>query len=543
MNGCVEHLLVGEGTPAGAGGSGIADGGTPAEAGGTDGGGGSLDQGASGGKSGAAAAAGSSEPGTGGSAGQASAGTGGSGGGAAPSGGTAGESEGGSAGSECSGETVAYLNVVRQSELEAVRGLGAVTGELVIGGAVDDLAPLACLTRAGTLKIEDNVSLRTLRGLSSLQEVGVFELYNNQLLADISALSSTAITSRIRVERNRALQSLVGLEGAVELPDGLYLIGDSTYTSLAGLDQLVRVGQFFITTLPNLTSLEGLENLTSVDALGIASNPELVSIGALQKLERVEVLDINYNEALSSLGGIDIEVGRSLSIVSNALESISGIRPTGDLDFVGIADEPLVKSLESFAGLTSVDTLSIELMEGLTTLRGLDNLTTVWSTIGGEGLVLNSNQGLVSLEGLGSLTKAGRLEIAWHGALTTLEGLNPELEVEGLILSENPVLGDISAVTPTAVGGDFGIFECDALTSVAGLETLTEVGYFTVKGNDALVSLRGFEGLASVANNFEISGNSALPNCEALWLRDRVGRANIAGTIRISDNGDGTCDP
>jgi len=37
--------------------------------------------------------------------------------------------------------------------------------------------------------------------------------------------------------------------------------------------------------------------------------------------------------------------------------------------------------------------------------------------------------------------------------------------------------------------------------------------------------------------------NPLLPTCEAEWLRDHIGIANIGDTILINGNGDGLCPP
>jgi hypothetical protein len=49
---------------------------------------------------------------------------------------------------------------------------------------------------------------------------------------------------------------------------------------------------------------------------------------------------------------------------------------------------------------------------------------------------------------------------------------------------------------------------------------------------------------SGVSGRFEIRGNRALAPCEAEWLRDSVGTANIGGPVLISSNtGTAMCAP
>lgn len=97
---------------------------------------------------------------------------------------------------------------------------------------------------------------------------------------------------------------------------------------------------------------------------------------------------------------------------------------------------------------------------------------------------------------------------------------------------------------------------CDALTKVTGVDiyrnsSLQQLsmpllswvqGNFEIQQCSSLMALN-FAGLARVDNNFEISNNPALPNCEAILLRDQVtNRGVIAGLISINGNND-PCEP
>jgi hypothetical protein len=112
-------------------------------------------------------------------------------------------------------------------------------------------------------------------------------------------------------------------------------------------------------------------------------------------------------------------------------------------------------------------------------------------------------------------------------------------------ISYNPTLVDFRGLDNIANIGNLDVRFNDSLTSVRGLESLTTVAIFTIFANDRLASLRALANLRSATGrSFVVQRNRLLPTCEAEWLRDNIGVANIAGMIYISENDDtGTCPP
>lgn len=175
---------------------------------------------------------------------------------------------------------------------------------------------------------------------------------------------------------------------------------------------------------------------------------------------------------------------------------------------------------------TLIDTrYGLELIgTSLTSLHGLERLTSV------GGLRIENNAGLHSLQGLERLADARALNVSSNANLESLAGL------EGLTSVGEPGLDEGRLFSVLTIYGN------GALRNLQGLQNLTRVdGRFELRDNRALTSLQGLNGLQSV-DALRIEFNAALPNCQALSLRDRIGIENIPGGISISDNnGTGDC--
>jgi hypothetical protein len=65
-----------------------------------------------------------------------------------------------------------------------------------------------------------------------------------------------------------------------------------------------------------------------------------------------------------------------------------------------------------------------------------------------------------------------------------------------------------------------------------------------IRDNPALRSLHALSALSSIGLRLSVTQNSTLPTCEAEWLRDRIGVAQIPGGALIEGNDDlGACAP
>jgi hypothetical protein len=159
-------------------------------------------------------------------------------------------------------------------------------------------------------------------------------------------------------------------------------------------------------------------------------------------------------------------------------------------------DSTNIANLNSLNVLTVIEgSLIIAGNNLLTSLSGLNNLTSIGGNLEiGYGFY-GGNPALISVTGLESLnTIEGSLFITYNDALTSLTGL------ENL----------------TSIGGSMTIGDDVALISLAGLESLTSIGSGLYIGNTSLTSLTGLENLISLGGYITLSGNNNMTSLSSL---------------------------
>jgi hypothetical protein len=432
-----------------------------------------------------------------------------------------------------------------QADAERLRGFSEFSGHLVLEAA-DDFSPLRCLTRVGDLTID--VATAEIRGLENLTEV----------LGDLDVLGTP--------------ESLGGLS-ALRRVWGEFSVGRSpSLVDLRGLDSLAQVGHLSVSLCENLRSLRGLDVLHAVDGdVHITDNPRLEDVALPSTLRDLGTLIITRNPSLASLSGL-----RSLEWIRNGLD-VSNNHALYDLHGLeSLLEAGIVQfgpGLESLAGLENLTvvhgTFMLESPE-LPNLTGLDSLQTV-----ANGLWISA--GLTSLDGAPVLENVGG-GLRIRSPLTTFQGLARPLQVQGtleLVLTHLTTLDGLENVSFDGLT----LFRNSSLANIAALSHVTSLDHLYVKGNEslpnldglenlavvrdgllivptcsydaitsrnvcrhnALTNLRGLRGLTSIGGPLHVFENPSLPACEADWLLDHVGIANI-GSYDVRDNtGAGPC--
>ncbi len=98
----------------------------------------------------------------------------------------------------------------------------------------------------------------------------------------------------------------------------------------------------------------------------------------------------------------------------------------------------------------------------------------------------------------------------------------------------------------TSTGEILSIHHNDSLLNLDGLSIVASVGeYLAINGNIALTNLNGLGALTSVGisayNDFTVSGNTLLPDCEVCVLLGQLSTA--PGEIVVDNNLDDACTP
>ena len=326
------------------------------------------------------------------------------------------------------------IRLTTQEEVEAfaAKGHTEINGSLTISGGlfeVTDLSGLSTINRVtGALNIY-GTRLTSLRGLENLEQVGLLELNNNDMLLNLSGLSGlTTIDSDLLIRSNLGLRSLTGLEGLTNVTSlGVY--ENDLLESLNGLQNLpTTMTHVFIEGNLGLTTLDGLPALTKVNGyLSVGGNHNLVDIDVLGSLTEVVLgLELNRNFALENADVFDqltVMDGARLRIVFNG-----------------------IKELNTFNQLKTCDELTLGFNDELVTISGFEQLEEV----------------------------TGNLWINWNPKLTAMPGLKKVTEIDGFLrIEDNETLAhldDLNALV--SVTDDINIRRNSALTDLCGLQNV-----------------------------------------------------------------------
>jgi len=175
------------------------------------------------------------------------------------------------------------------AELQGMRGVTMVTGELVIREGVTTLEPASCLQGVGTaLRVYETQNLESLHGLDDLESAPVVDIVGNELLATTAGLGLREASSLVRVSQNHALTDLsfdnletvgsfsLGECNWGEPGDPLYL-GNDKLAHVNGFPSLSHAGTFAAYGQAALVSVQGLiqENADAISFAFFEANPKL----------------------------------------------------------------------------------------------------------------------------------------------------------------------------------------------------------------------------------------------------------------------------
>jgi hypothetical protein len=363
-----------------------------------------------------------------------------------------------------------------QQEVEEFgkEGYTTIDGSLDIKGSVTDLSPLKNLA---IINYAFNVSytshLVTLKGMDSLEAVNARYVFNG-----------------MRIQNNKALKSLEGLEKLTGNNGYLYIIDNDELTDLNGLNNLTisHFGELRIEGCEKLRNLHGLEKLNWLDGdIMIKDNPALENIDALGNLNFVSRrIRIINNPSLRNLDGFNkVKTSEGIEIYNNKmltnLKGFSNLESATSVIFLG--NNIALQDLSGLEKITTTEYLTVESCPALTSLKGLENLKDVKYAIkiSGSGLInlnelgnlnqtqrleLGNNQKLENILGLSNLTRvvgfASSLTIRGNHQLKSLAGLDKLAKVDGQIyVGYNQMLQDFCALAPLFKTGWKGSFSAE----------------------------------------------------------------------------------
>ena len=255
--------------------------------------------------------------------------------------------------------------------------------------------------------------------------------------------------------------------------DGFVQIDTQPLTDLAPFACLEQIGGIVLIDMPQLTDLSALGNLHSAGSFGLNGT----GVAALPKLADdftgLYNLWLNDNPALTDLsaastwGTADDQVKITLT-ANPGLTALTGL--------AGLVDGPAVK------------VITIKDMPALTSLTGLEPLDLA-------ALDLRNLPALPKLDALGQLKTSYRISLSDLPKVSDLSGL-ANLETAAELM-----LGDCADMSAPGLAG---------LTSLAGLDSLTDLGALGLANNVNLESLDGAPKLTSIVQGFTAVNNPAL---------------------------------
>ncbi|WP_181234219.1 hypothetical protein [Enhygromyxa salina] len=292
-------------------------------------------------------------------------------------------------------------------------------------GNIVDTGSAPCVSVVSDLMISDD---------TAPQSVDCVE----QVLGDLTIGPTTQLIS---------LDMLANLR---EVGGTIYVSGNFSLTSLEGLEQLERVDWLHVRRNDNLGDLHGLESLATVDHITISKNAGMTSLAGLPDHIAPTALEVADNDLLPSLDGLPLfslpTTGNAIAIEiedNSSLVDLSGLSDccASQHASVLIDGNQALTDLDGLEGFLRLESLRLYDNLNLASLDGLENLIDVQTlAVKYDHCQQNAQASLVDLSQATSLASVNVLELEWIGSLTSLDGLEALTELSKLVVRNNASL-------------------------------------------------------------------------------------------------------
>jgi len=328
------------------------------------------------------------------------------------------------------------------------------------------------LTTINSIQIRYGGSLTNLSGFKNLKSIGSIDFFQSNILSLEGLENLEDISSKLEIISCEKIKDFKGLENLKSIGNGNYYSG------------------LVINDNQNLLSFNGLQNLTNIrGSFNVASNNSLLNFDGLENLIIIdETMHLHRNESLnninaianiSSLNGFVLEGNNSLAqlpIFSNLTHleyihiayggGLSNLNGFNELEFVESIsfEESNINSLEGLENLKNIEKiLKIQRCPNLLDLEGLNSLSAIGNGYSDQGMSINFNLNIKSLNGLNNLSIIdGDLEIRGNQSLNGLNGLESLTKIEKDIeIYGNETLSDFCSLssffTNNTFNGYYGV--------------------------------------------------------------------------------------
>ncbi len=352
-------------------------------------------------------------------------------------------------------------------------------------------------------------------------------------LAQPEAITCTELVgdlsiNRVAVENYERLRTLVGVSGKISL-------FESDRETLPTFPNLHRLNNLQIELNPELREIDMLASLISVEDMKISENDALEKLSGFHELTGLRNLTI-------LLGGDSLEIqafGALKSVEAKlSLDGLGGLKNLGFLKAIQYIDS---LSLNDLGGLASLEALkscviknSMELSElpSLKDLQGLEStkiLRKVWlsnlgitSLAGFENLegvedelTIRDSSELTSLSALRSLRLLKRLTIEGNGSLTEINWQARDEHTQIITIKDNDALSSIRGFDSQTDDAPILRIEGNSeLKEISGWANLTQLYELSIKDNESLESIVFAPGLKQLQRSIDIQGNRKLKSLQ-----------------------------
>ncbi|QAA80786.1 cadherin repeat domain-containing protein [Aequorivita sp. H23M31] len=278
-----------------------------------------------------------------------------------------------------------------------------------------------------------------------------------------------------------------------------------------------------------------------VNSFGSAQYTRITGYLTIGDPADISVSDISDLSPLETLNRIDLD----LNIMNNAnLVTTTGLEIAVLEGSLLVFNNPELKKLEGFSGLTSLGDLFFSTNDSLDDLSSLSNLSVIESD-----LIIVTCGAITNLDWLNHLTSVANMSIRNCMSLAHIDGLNNLRNLNGeynfFEISDNSSLKNLNGlINLRAELYELEVGHNPSLESIQGLENINVTHILAIEDNQVLENLNGLESTISIAEKLIINDNYSLTNLQGLGdltsayeihLYRNGGLLNLEGLNNLAD--------
>ena len=427
-----------------------------------------------------------------------------------------------------------YLANNQISDIRPLTALTHLVELSLLGNEISDITPLTGLTQLTNLYLANN-QIGDIRPLTALTHLVELSLWKNQI-SDITPLIGLTQLTNLYLSFNQIgdIRPLTALTHLAEL--SLWKNQISDITPLAGLTKLASLDL----ADNQISDIRSLTTLTHLTALYLSGNPIADKAPLLTLLEQNPNLQLDI-EPIDDPGtawmpdpGLRAAVRETLGLTpvepltrealqgltalnfsfSDSIGDLTGLEHAHQLTALAIESRLKISDIRPLADLTKLTHLNLRnnAITDIRPLAGLTQLTTLDLT----------RNAITDIRPLAALTQLIALEMGSNHAIRDIRPLEQLTQLTVLDLSKNDIrdiapLTGLTHLTALSLNGN----RIRDITPIAGLTQLTELG---LSGNDIrditpIAGLTALTYLSLESNEIsDVKPLTGLTNLEQLWL-------------------------